>query len=1010
MSIFNSGNNGKITWPGFESFGASKKSLNGSDLIRAVGNTDLLTSGSDFSTQAVTSTFAATNGGVLTVIGDAASNGITISRNAAGTILINGGAVPVQGGTPTVANTSVIQVFGQSGNDNLTLDESQGALPRAVLFGGSGNDVLTGGSGADQLFGQADNDILLGKGGNDLLFGGSGNDVLTGGDGDDQMFGESGNDRMIWNPGDDSDLMEGGAGIDTAEVNGGNGAETFTITANGARVRIDRVDPAPFSLDVGTTENIVINMNGGDDTFSATGNLAALVNITVDGGAGNDTIRGGNGADVLLGGDGNDFIDGNQGNDIAFLGAGDDVFGWDPGDGSDVVEGQAGTDTMLFNGSGGAEIMDVSANGERVRFTRNLGNIVMDLNDVEKIEVNALGSADTVTVNDMSGADVAEVAINLGGVLGGTTADGQIDTVIVNGSNSGDTVEVVASGASASVIGLAALTSITNAESTDALVINTAAGNDTVNAATMPAGVMKLTIDAGAGNDTIFGSAGADVFLGGDGNDFIDGNQGNDLALMGAGDDVFVWNPGDGNDTIEGQDGLDTMLFNGSGANENIDIFAIGGRSSLFRDVAAVTMDMDDVEKIEFNALGGADNINVGDLSGTDVQEVVIDLAGTIGGTTGDGQIDAISVNGTQGADLIGVIELIGDVAVVGVQAAVEIEHADAQDRLVINGLGGDDTIDASDLLAGQMSLQLNGGLGIDTLIGSASNDLMFGNDGNDLALMGAGNDTFVWNPGDDNDTVEGQAGTDTLLFNGANVGENIDISASGQRVRMFRDVANVTMDLDDVETIDFNAAGGADNIVVGDMSGTDLERVNIDLAAVIGGSAGDGQSDRVTINATNGDDTISIALVNGDLVVSGLAAQVVISNFEADRDQLVINGLGGADVIDASALEGGFDIVAFGGEGDDVLTGGDGNDFMVGDAGDDVILGNAGNDFLDGGIGEDVLLGGDGDDTLVNGEIVIADFTAGPSGDLMLGLDDGTQMAVRGVQFAQLQPHDLLL
>ena len=38
---------------------------------------------------------------------------------------------------------------------------------------------------------------------------------------------------------------------------------------------------------------------------------------------------------------------------------------------------------MLFNGSAGAEIFEASANGERVRFTRNLGNIVMDLNDVE---------------------------------------------------------------------------------------------------------------------------------------------------------------------------------------------------------------------------------------------------------------------------------------------------------------------------------------------------------------------------------------------------------------------------------------------------------------------------------------------------------------------------------------------------------------------------------------------------------------------------------------------------
>src|SRR5206468_2745229 len=93
--------------------------------------------------------------GTLTVFGDAANNTITVSRNAAGTILVNGGAVQVVGGTPTVANTSLIQVFGQGGNDTVALDETNGALPAAFLFGGAGNDILTGGSGADQLFGQA---------------------------------------------------------------------------------------------------------------------------------------------------------------------------------------------------------------------------------------------------------------------------------------------------------------------------------------------------------------------------------------------------------------------------------------------------------------------------------------------------------------------------------------------------------------------------------------------------------------------------------------------------------------------------------------------------------------------------------------------------------------------------------------------------------------------------------------------------------------------------------------
>src|SRR5262245_18758151 len=311
---------------------------------------------------AVTATFIP-GAGLLTIFGDSLNNTIDVSRNAAGAILVNGGAVTVRGGTPTVANVASIQVFGLGGNDSITLNEALGALPRANLFGGAGNDTLTGGSGNDLLFGQEGNDTLLGKGGFDTLFGGAGNDVLIGGTGDDRDFGEAGNDTMIWNPGDGSDLNEGGAGNDTVINNGGNGSETFTVTANGARVRLDRVAPAPFFLDIGTTENLVVNLNGGDDSFSATGNLATLIQLTVDGGAGNDTILGGNGNDTLFGGDGNDFIDGNQGNDVAQMGAGDDTFQWDPGDGSDTVEGQGGNDKMVFNGANINESFEISANG-----------------------------------------------------------------------------------------------------------------------------------------------------------------------------------------------------------------------------------------------------------------------------------------------------------------------------------------------------------------------------------------------------------------------------------------------------------------------------------------------------------------------------------------------------------------------------------------------------------------------------------------------------------------------
>ena len=917
---------------------------------------------------AITATFSAAQG-VLTIIGDAQDNTIAVSRTATGAIQVNDGAVRILGGPVTVANTKLIQLFGLDGNDNLSLDEANGALPKANIFGGAGNDLITGGSGNDQLFGEAGNDTLLGKGGNDLLFGGDGNDALTGGSGTDQVFGQAGNDRMIWNPGDGTDLNEGGAGIDTVEVNGGNGAENFTATANGTRVRFDRIDPAPFSLDIGTSENLVVNMNGGDDTFTAGNGLAPLISLTVDGGAGNDTITGGDGNDVLIGGDGNDMINGGRGNDTALMGAGNDTFVWNPGDGSDTVEGQGGADTLQFNGANVNENIALAANGSRLRLSRDVGNVTMDVNGVEQVNVAALGGADTLTVNDLSGTDVTGVNLDLAGTPGSGTGDGQADTVIVNGTAHNDAIQISGAGTSFAVAGLPALVSVQGSEgANDQLVVNALGGNDSVTAAGLPATVVGLTVDGGAGNDTITGGDGNDVLQGGDGNDVIIGGRGSDVAFMGAGDDTFVWNPGDGSDVVEGQGGNDTLQFNGSNANENIDLSANGSRLRMFRDVGNVTMDVNGVEQVNVAALGGADTVTVNDLSGTGVTGVNIDLAGTPGSATGDGQADSVIVNGTSGADRIVVAGSVSGITVSGLAASVQIAGIDrAIDQLTVNALAGDDTIDASGLQdaidptgvpVNAIALTLNGGDGNDDLIGSAGNDLILGGRGSDAAFMGAGDDTFVWNPGDGSDVVEGQGGHDTLQFNGSNANENIDLSANGSRLRMFRDVGNVTMDVNGVEQVNVAALGGADTVTVNDLSGTGVTGVNIDLAGTPGSGTGDGQADSVIVNGTNGNDAVTAAGDASGVSVFGLAAQVNITGAEAANDRLTINALGGDDVVDASGLaDGAILLTANGGDGDDVLIGGAGNDTLTGGAGDDILIGGPGLDVLDGGTGDNILI-----------------------------------------------------
>ena len=390
---------------------------------------------------ATTATFAA-GSGALSEFGDAANNSLITSRDSSGRILVNNGAVPIAGGTPTIAKTSLIQAFGQDGDDTIALNETNGALPNANLFGGAGNDTLTGGSGNDLLFGQAGADTLFGKGGNDFLFGGDGNDMLTGGAGNDQVFGEAGNDTMIWNPGDGSDTFEG--------------------------------------------------------------------------------------ADLVVGG---------RGNDVAFLGGGADTFVWNPGDGNDSVDGQAGVDTLLFNGANVNEKIDISANGSRARFTRDVANITMDLNSMETIDFNALGGADTITVNDLTGTGVKNVNIDLASPPGSGTGDGQADTIIINATSGDDNIVVSTSGGVITVSGLAATVTITGAEAAnDRLVINGLGGDDVITASGLSG--IQLTADGGVGNDVLIGSPGNDTLLGGAGDDVLIGDSGADILDGGTGDNA----------------------------------------------------------------------------------------------------------------------------------------------------------------------------------------------------------------------------------------------------------------------------------------------------------------------------------------------------------------------------------------------------------------------------------------------------------------------------------------
>jgi RTX calcium-binding nonapeptide repeat (4 copies) len=279
-------------------------------------------------------------------------------------------------------------------------------------------------------------------------------------------------------------------------------------------LRLKAGDPGILEVDVGddgsadfifrraSVERIDVSARRGDDLVridESNGAFTDTIQTKLDGGDGVDNLIGGSGAETFLGGDGNDSIDGNRGNDVAFMGAGDDTFIWDPGDGNDTIEGQDGTDTMRFNGANVAEQVDVSANGQRLRFFRQPGNVLMDTNDVERVDFNALGGVDTVTVNNLAGTDVKAVNLDLAGTLGGNTGDGAADQVIVNATDGNDNINVSGDAASGvRVSGLAATVGILHSEAADRLDINTLLGNDIVNPGGLAAGAIQLFVDGAA--------------------------------------------------------------------------------------------------------------------------------------------------------------------------------------------------------------------------------------------------------------------------------------------------------------------------------------------------------------------------------------------------------------------------------------------------------------------------------------------------------------------------------
>ena len=541
--------------------------------------------------------------------------------------------------------------------------------------------------------------------------------------------------------------------------------------------------------------------------------FSTLAGTTLTGGAGVDTVTGSFAADSITGGPGADDIS---------AAAGDDRVIWNPGDGTDRNDGGEGSDRIVVQGGSAADPF-------------------------------------------LAGPNVP------GGPFFGALAQPGFSVLFVR--NPGFSI------------------AIRNAE---VLEVNGLGGDDNLDGSALAAGLIALELNGGDNNDTVIGSSGADLLTGGPGNDSIDANPGLDSIDLGDGDDNNTWNNGDGTDAVLGGIGNDRQIVNGATAGDVFTVVAGTAPVNVRFDrtnLVPFGIDLTAVETLEVNGLGGDDNISAGtltaglialELNGGDNNDSIVGSQGAdlisggpgndvldgsdnpiatvdrvLGGDDDDimtwnpGKDDDINIGGP-GNDLSLIVgggageqffirEEPANSGMVrferttagGAAAAFFVDITETE-LLRLNANGGNDSVDATTLRSGLIQLELNGGDGDDTLLGSAGADRLDGGNNNDNLRAGPnppatqdrmtggiGNDLLTWNPGDGDDLNEGGGDVDTLLVNGAGASEQFRISAVGARFLFVRLQPTVfTLDSVDIEDLQLNATGGDDLVETQPLAG----------------------------------------------------------------------------------------------------------------------------------------------------------------------------------------------
>jgi Ca2+-binding RTX toxin-like protein len=681
----------------------------------------------------------------------------------------------------------------------------------------------------------------------------------------------------------------------------------------------------------------VLTGTSGADTLTGTSFADAIT-----GGDGNDTITGGMGCDAIDAGAGNDTIDGNEGNNLIYGGDGTDQIA--VGGGFNTVYGGAGNDSITYN-----PLPHIVDNGTELFY----------------------------------GGDGSD------GLYGGTFND------TLSGDAGNDYL-----------IGDAGDDSLLGGDGDD----------------TLDGGASNDNLQGGVGNDTLQGGSGADTLSGGTGNDILYGEYPNSEVFGYSSynnNDTYLFGIGDGSDTVNDAWGTDTLRL---------------GAGIAPTDVTLVTSNDDIILKIN----GTTDQITlVKEVSGNDryhIENIVFQDGTTwtysdiLAHKTFAATSAADTLNGSSLNDAID--GLAGNDTIVSGGGSDTISGGDGDDNLqgdyltttgddVISGDAGNDYLNGwfgnDSLLGGSGNDELNGSTGNDTLLGGDGNDTLYGDVGSDTLSGGSGNDvlngetpgadgsigtyagsqddTFLFNPGDGQDTIYDGVGNDTLQFGtGVNStdasfqtsGNDLLIQFSGSTDQVT--VANFFLkDTFKIENFVFSDATlTVDTVLSLVRSGDDLLE-GTSANELLAGYAGND-----TINAAAGNDTL-IGGSGNDSLDGGDGNDTY--RFASGWGTDAIADASGTDIADLSGITANLTVNLASGSGDEITDGtntvnwsADSLENVLGSSGNDTISGNSAANQLDGGVGNDSLDGGGGNDTYR--------FTEGWGADAITGDASGLDSA----------------